>query len=295
MAISDKKVILCCSGGGNRTVFHAGVYQALKDAGITIKHVFTVSGSSVTVPLSMVHQPKFMIRFVAATNVTKFIDYYETFEQIQENHALGAINPLFGKLIRTTFGVTTAKTLPDSTSIVATDFNTGKPVYLTDAPIGTAVSASMALPGLFKPVDYEGKPLVDGGVGEKIPVSQLSSMKEEKDIAVAVWFPEFSRRVIVQSMLSLAPKKMLAVKGVKYLLTADPKTKKLLEQFRTRQADLSKIDLNIQVKSLGFSFTKTNTSVLSQAYKLGYQTGQRVTHMVLYYDKLESDDKLMTV
>ena len=52
---------------------------------------------------------------------------------------------------------------------VATDFF-GRGEYLFDAgPLAPAVAASMAIPGLFRPVEIEGRVYVDGGVTDPLP------------------------------------------------------------------------------------------------------------------------------
>src|SRR3989304_9422408 len=47
---------------------------------------------------------------------------------------------------------------------VATDIRTGERVVLNSGPLARAVRASCALPGIFQPVEMNGRLLVDGGV-----------------------------------------------------------------------------------------------------------------------------------
>ena len=54
-------------------------------------------------------------------------------------------------------------------SIVATDLITGNSVHFTDGEIGPALRASCAYPGLFLPVEYRGRFLVDGFLTETVP------------------------------------------------------------------------------------------------------------------------------
>jgi NTE family protein len=54
--------------------------------------------------------------------------------------------------------------------VVATDLVTGKPVCFRDrGDVFLPVRASCAYPGLFQPVIYEGRPLVDGAISMEIP------------------------------------------------------------------------------------------------------------------------------
>jgi NTE family protein len=69
---------------------------------------------------------------------------------------------------------------------VATDLDTSKAVILDHGNLGTAMRASMAVPGMFTPVRFEGKVLVDGGVVDNIPVDVARDMGAEVLIAVDV-------------------------------------------------------------------------------------------------------------
>lgn len=54
--------------------------------------------------------------------------------------------------------------------VAATDLVTGKPVYFRDSgDVVLPVRASCAYPGLFQPVIYEGRSLVDGAISMEIP------------------------------------------------------------------------------------------------------------------------------
>lgn len=56
--------------------------------------------------------------------------------------------------------------------VVATDAATGRPTVLSSGPVLPALLASSALPGIFPPVELDGRLLVDGGVAADIPVLQ---------------------------------------------------------------------------------------------------------------------------
>ncbi|MEJ2328060.1 MAG: patatin-like phospholipase family protein, partial [Chromatiaceae bacterium] len=54
---------------------------------------------------------------------------------------------------------------------VATDLETGREVWFTSGPLIDAVWASISLPGLFPPLQHQGRWLVDGGLVNPVPVS----------------------------------------------------------------------------------------------------------------------------
>jgi NTE family protein len=67
---------------------------------------------------------------------------------------------------------------------VATDLQRGREVWLREGGVSDAVRASIALPGLFTPVQRDGRWLVDGGLVNPVPVSLCRAMGA--DIVIAV-------------------------------------------------------------------------------------------------------------
>ena len=67
---------------------------------------------------------------------------------------------------------------------VATELASGQEVWLQSGPLLDAVRASIALPGLFTPVNRDGRWLVDGGLVNPVPVSLCRALGAERIIAV---------------------------------------------------------------------------------------------------------------
>jgi NTE family protein len=67
---------------------------------------------------------------------------------------------------------------------VATSLDTGTEVWLRHGSTLDVVRASIAMPGLFAPVLYEGSVLVDGGLVNPVPVSLARAMGADVLIAV---------------------------------------------------------------------------------------------------------------
>ena len=74
--------------------------------------------------------------------------------------------------------------LPIPFAAVACDIDTGEEVVLCRGSLVDAVSASAAIPGVFRPERVEGRLLVDGGLVNPLPVSLCRRMGA--DIVVAV-------------------------------------------------------------------------------------------------------------
>lgn len=66
---------------------------------------------------------------------------------------------------------------------VATDYYAGAPAIFRHGALRPAIAASMAIPGLFRPVDADGRVLIDGGATNPVPFDLVSA---EADIVIAV-------------------------------------------------------------------------------------------------------------
>ena len=77
---------------------------------------------------------------------------------------------------------------------VATELQTGREVWLNEGSVIDAVRASIALPGLFTPAQYEGHVLVDGGLVNPVPVSLCRAMGADVVIAVDLNWDLIGRR-----------------------------------------------------------------------------------------------------
>ncbi len=79
---------------------------------------------------------------------------------------------------------TTIETMKKPFISIATDMETGREVWLQKGRVIPAVRASMAVPGLFSPVENEGRWLLDGGLVNPVPVSACRALGA--DIVIAV-------------------------------------------------------------------------------------------------------------
>ena len=69
---------------------------------------------------------------------------------------------------------------------VAADIETGEAVVLGKGELVSAIRASMSIPGVFAPVEIDGKMLVDGGVSNNLPVDTARRMGANVIIAVDI-------------------------------------------------------------------------------------------------------------
>src|SRR5215471_8917017 len=86
-------------------------------------------------------------------------------------------------------GIANFDELPIPFRCVATDMQSGEEVVLHDGFLADAVRASMAIPGLFTPVELKGQVLADGGMVQNIPVETAHDMGADAVIAVELHYP----------------------------------------------------------------------------------------------------------
>jgi NTE family protein len=97
-------------------------------------------------------------------------------------------------LLHSLIGDAEFKDLKIPFAVVATDLNTGEEVIIKQGSVIQAVRASISIPGIFIPVPFEGKCLVDGGLVNPVPADVLRDMGANFVIAVNVLFePRRSR------------------------------------------------------------------------------------------------------
>ena len=84
--------------------------------------------------------------------------------------------------------------LPIPFRAVATDIESGEQVVMGGGSLGSAMRASMAIPGFFNPVRRDGRLLVDGMLVDNVPVDVVKEMGADIIIAVDVGTPLYEER-----------------------------------------------------------------------------------------------------
>ena len=172
------RVGLALAGGFARGIAHIGVLRVFREAAIPVD---VVSGTSVGALIGAGYcggtSLEEMERIARETKFTDFGRWTPSWLGLATNNRLEQF------LARIT-PVQSFEDLQKPLAISATDINMGLPVYYYGGPIGPALRASCAYPGLFVPVKYEGRTLVDGFLTALVPVEGTLLLGAELVIAV---------------------------------------------------------------------------------------------------------------
>lgn len=172
------RVGLALAGGFARGIAHIGVLRVFREAGVPID---VVSGTSVGALIGAAYcagvSLEEMERVAYQTKFSDFGRWTPSWLGLATNQRLEQYIARF----------TSAKhfdQLQKPLAIAATDLNAGLPVYYYGGLIGPPLRASCAYPGLFVPIQFEGRTLVDGFLTALVPIDGLFLLGAEMVIAV---------------------------------------------------------------------------------------------------------------
>jgi len=97
--------------------------------------------------------------------------------------------------------------LPIPFKAVAVDLETGSRVLLEHGNLAEAMRASMSIPGVFSPVEIDGRLLVDGGIVANLPIDVVREMGADVVIAVNIGDHLVGREEL-KSMLAVTSQSM---------------------------------------------------------------------------------------
>jgi NTE family protein len=89
--------------------------------------------------------------------------------------------------------------LPTPFRAVATDLENGDSVVMGSGDLTSAMRASLSAPGVFAPVEREGRVLVDGGIADNVPIDIARTMGVDVLIVVDVGSPLLPRQQLTSA------------------------------------------------------------------------------------------------
>ena len=181
------KVIVVLGGGGARGFAHVGVLKALREAQVPIDMVVGTSMGALVgslycsgIKLEDIENIAEDIRWTDISNLglTSLLTMVTSEKLLSTEKMEKYINKLIGN--KYLFQLNTPF------ACVATDIKTGEKIIFKEGPVAPAARASANIPGLFAPVEYRQRFLVDGGLVENIPVSVAKLFDPDIIITIAV-------------------------------------------------------------------------------------------------------------
>ena len=173
------RVGLALAGGFARGIAHVGVIRALTNADIPID---CVAGTSVGALIGACYCAgvplEEMQRIATTTSFADFGRWTPSWLGLATNQRMETYFARFTRL-------KTFEELKTPLAIAATDINAGISVYYTRGLIAPALRGSCAYPGLFVPIQFEGRTLVDGFLTSPVPVE--GALLLGADIVIAVY------------------------------------------------------------------------------------------------------------
>jgi NTE family protein len=170
---------LALGSGSARGWAHIGVIQGLEELGISPQ---VVCGTSIGALVGAVYVSGELDAFaewvgkLTSRDVMRLLDFsfsggmvkgetlFKFFEERHRNPDIESLDKRFAS--------------------IATEMKTGREIWITRGPILPAARASCALPGVFSPVQFNERWMLDGGLVNPVPVSTCRALGAEVVIAV---------------------------------------------------------------------------------------------------------------
>jgi NTE family protein len=189
------KIALVLGGGAARGFAHIGVIKALEAQGIVPDIVVGTSAGSV-------------VGALYASGLNGF-DLQKLALQMEEDMVTDWTLPDRGVLkgaalqdfINQNVKNLSIQKMPKPLGVVATDLQSGEMVLFRLGNTGMAVRASSAVPGVFQPVEINGRDYVDGGLTSPVPAQSARTMGA--DFVIAVDISSVGRRDKITGTLDL--------------------------------------------------------------------------------------------
>ena len=174
------RIGLALGGGAARGFAHIGVIKALEAQGIKPDIIVGTSAGSVVGALYASGLNGFQLQKIAMTISEKmFTDWTLPSRGILKGEALQ-------DFINKQVDGRPLEKLAIPFGVVATDLKSGERIVFRTGNTGMAVRASSTVPGVFQPMEINGKEYVDGGLSSPVPVQATREMGADFVIAVDI-------------------------------------------------------------------------------------------------------------
>lgn len=166
----NTKIGIALGGGAAKGIAHIGILKALEEAEL---EVHAISGTSIGALIASYYA------FGKTTEELEEVAPELNFKKVFNLgfNKLGILNAdNIREMLERDLGKVHIEDAKIPLAITATDIESGEQIVLKHGPLADAVCASVSVPGIFAPVEYKNRLLVDGGITENVPLSPLRDM-----------------------------------------------------------------------------------------------------------------------
>lgn len=180
MSIFKSTYGLVLGGGGARGGAHLGVLKVLGEIGYQPDVIVGTSiGGLFGIALGAGWGVDRLEKLFRETDFDKLI-------QLDRSGGGLIANTLLQELLEKNFGGLDLRDLSPRVAVMASDVRTAERVLISEGPVVDAGLATSAVPGLFPPVTWGDRLLVDGGVLDNVPTQAAYGLGVDRLVAVDV-------------------------------------------------------------------------------------------------------------
>ncbi|MCS6962564.1 MAG: patatin-like phospholipase family protein [Thermoflexus sp.] len=161
---------IALSGGGARGFAHIRVLRVLVEAGWRPEIVTGTSAGGIVGGLFAAGLSPEAIEALARRIS------WRMFMRLDPNGNALVGTERWARFLREAIGDVRIEDLPIRFAAVAVDLDTGEEIWIDRGPLIAAMLATSAFPGIFPPVEWEGRRLVDGGVLNPLPADAARAL-----------------------------------------------------------------------------------------------------------------------
>ena len=177
-AQNSPSIGLALGGGFARGIAHVGVLKVLEEENIPIRFI---AGTSVGALIGAAYCSG--VSAAELGEIATRVRFKHFARWTLSRYGFASNQRMIG-FLNSILKVKTFEELRIPLAVTATDFSTGEGVVFQSGPLVEPVRASCAYPGMFLPVRFKGRLLVDGMLAHAVPTVPLRMMGAERVLAV---------------------------------------------------------------------------------------------------------------
>ena len=270
---NDLKVALVLSGGGAKGYAHLGVLRVLEKENIKIDYITGTSiGALVGTLYSIGYSVDEIEKVLDNLNIESFLEsgsdltgldldkketlkkysFYINFDN-ELNYSLPKglreteeLYLVVKNLLKKYENIKNFDNFPIPLRVVATNLNTGETKSFSEGDIAKILTASMAIPTIFEPVEVNGALYVDGLVSRNLPVEEAYDMGADLVIASDVGTPvvkkdNYNILSVLNQMIAIQSSYITKASKEKATILISPDIKNISATDTTKRRDLIKL------------------------------------------------------